>query len=634
MIYLEYTKKLALSAAITLLVSLLGACSKKETFQTLEIESTGKGGEYALALSKGTKMVLSVEQGLSLISESQQVSSFPVYSEYLDTRKNAAGNTTAITINKAHQLVLLDINTSTNSVNVKRSEGFSVPLEGVCLYQPEFEGLQAFLIGEDHMAYQVLIRETEAAVELDLIRTLPMPPGSEFCDVDDQRHHLYVNEEDIGVWQYNARSESMIKRTLVELVGPKGRLVENSGPISVVADSLLLAEKGGNLVHVYSLKEQVQFQQTYQLPKTVVIDGMNANSIESGQSVVSILDEASEQLLKVTLPVAEAKQEKSVVQIEVDAETYPVDKKGDAADDPAVWVHASEPENSRILGTNKKQGLFVYDLQGNLLQSLLVDRVNNVDVRKGFTYQGQAMDIAAASQRDRHAIALFRIDPQSGVVTVAEEIETTLDDVYGMCMSKGTHEEIFVFINDEDGRYEQWQILDTDSGWSGQKVREFSVASQPEGCTVDEKAQRLFVGEEAKGIWTLGAMPNDAIKMEILAEVTETGSGLVADVEGMEIYQTNEMNWLVVSSQGDDSYVIFEAEAPYKQVGKFRLGMNVDLGIDGVSETDGLTVTPVALGKNYPNGILVAQDGRNHMPESNQNFKVVDWRKVQKAMTE
>jgi 3-phytase len=56
--------------------------------------------------------------------------------------------------------------------------------------------------------------------------------------------------------------------------------------------------------------------------------------------------------------------------------------------------------------------------------------------------------------------------------------------------------------------------------------------------------------------------------------------------------------------------------------------MDLTNGIDGVSETDGLTVSAAAL-PGYPQGVLIVQDGRNQLPQQPQNFKVVDWRKVQ-----
>ena len=45
-----------------------------------------------------------------------------------------------------------------------------------------------------------------------------------------------------------------------------------------------------------------------------------------------------------------------------------------AADDPAIWVHQADPAKSRILGTNKKQGMLVYDLQGRQTQLLAAGR--------------------------------------------------------------------------------------------------------------------------------------------------------------------------------------------------------------------------------------------------------------------
>lgn len=626
---LEHVKHKAFTVCMLSSAVFLQACTSVKDVTELATQTLSKSGEHSVQLTAHSHVVVGLESGLRIQTKQNSPKTFNLFSEYLDVREQPQGTYQLLTVNKAHQLALVSLPDVKTVSSVKLSQPLSVPLEGLCMYQPAYEPLQVFLLGEDHIAYQMLVKEQANNLALELIRTLPLPPGAEYCAVDDVNHHLYVNEEDIGVWQYNARSESMIKRELVELLAPNGRLVENSGPIMVAGNSLLLSEKGGNRLHRYTLDDGVTFTQSYQFPQHISNDGMNAHE-HNGTIHLAMLDETSGHLQKSSLPALRASNtKKAVVQLPVDAETKPVDKKGDAADDPAIWVNPNDPERSRILGTNKKQGLFVYDLDGGLLQSLLVDRVNNVDVRSGFTYQGQPMDIAAASQRDRHAIALFKIDPASGNVTVAEEIETTLDDVYGMCMSKGENQEIFVFINDEDGRYEQWQILDTQQGWQGKKVRTFAVASQPEGCTVDERAQRLFVGEEAKGVWTLGAMPNTGTDMHLIAQVD---TDLVADVEGMEIYQTDDINWLVVSSQGDDSYVVYQAEAPYTKVGKFRLGMNAALGIDGASETDGLTVTSANLGGRYPNGIMVAQDGRNHMPEENQNFKLIDWRKVQSAL--
>ena len=87
-------------------------------------------------------------------------------------------------------------------------------------------------------------------------------------------------------------------------------------------------------------------------------------------------------------------------------------------------------------------------------------------------------------------------------------------------------------------------------------------------------------------------------------------------------------NILLVSSQGNDSYVLFQADAPYEYLGRFRIVLNAESGVDGASETDGLTVSSAYLGDKYPQGLVVVQDGRNLLPDNNQNYKIVSWQKI------
>jgi 3-phytase len=112
----------------------------------------------------------------------------------------------------------------------------------------------------------------------------------------------------------------------------------------------------------------------------------------------------------------------------------------------------------------------------------------------------------------------------------------------------------------------------------------------------------------------------------------QAGDVLVADIEGMGIYQGKKSNYLVVSSQGNNSYVILDAIAPYKVRGIIRVDMDAELGIDGVSETDGLEVTHFNLGSDFSEGMLVVQDGHKVMPEAPQNFKYVSWDKIRTAL--
>ena len=316
--------------------------------------------------------------------------------------------------------------------------------------------------------------------------------------------------------------------------------------------------------------------------------------------------------------------------IEPRAQTEPVARQGDAADDPAIWRNPADPTGARILGTNKKQGLLVYDLNGKQLQLLEVGRLNNVDVRQGVTVGGRTLDVAVATQRDDNSVMLFAIDA-GGNVTQVGAFTTGLEEIYGMCLYRPADGGLEAFINDKDGSFLQYRIeAGADGkGMSGKLLRRLKVASQPEGCVVDDRNERLFLGEEKRGVWTVSARGDAPAKLSMIMPV---GPQLVADVEGMGLYHGDKNDYLVVSSQGDNSYLVLDAKAPYRVRGSFRVGYNLAAGIDGTSETDGLEVSSANFGGPYAKGMLVIQDGYKRLPDGPQNFKYVAWDDVAKAL--
>src|SRR5436190_5058681 len=85
---------------------------------------------------------------------------------------------------------------------------------------------------------------------------------------------------------------------------------------------------------------------------------------------------------------------------EARTQTAPVPHRGDAADDPAIWIHPTDPGQSLILGTDKDGGLHVYNMDGSHYQ-LVSDSTapNNVDVLYGFKLGNELADIAVAGVR-------------------------------------------------------------------------------------------------------------------------------------------------------------------------------------------------------------------------------------------
>src|SRR6056300_211779 len=64
------------------------------------------------------------------------------------------------------------------------------------------------------------------------------------------------------------------------------------------------------------------------------------------------------------------------------AETEPVTTSGDAADDPAIVINYSKPQQSIILGTDKRAGVYAYDLSGKKISYAVFCLKKKKDVRQ------------------------------------------------------------------------------------------------------------------------------------------------------------------------------------------------------------------------------------------------------------
>ena len=312
-------------------------------------------------------------------------------------------------------------------------------------------------------------------------------------------------------------------------------------------------------------------------------------------------------------------------------QTRSVGRFGDAADDPAIWVHPRHAMRSRVLGTNKKAGLLVYDLDGREVQSLPVGRVNNVDVRQRVRLGGptdRALDIAVATQRDDHSIVVFEIDPR-GRVHERLRIATGLPDIYGVCLYQPPTGGLEIFVNDKDGRFQRHALVREHRQLASRLQQQFKLDSQPEACVADDRAGQLYIGEEKRGVWV---MPLRAAAAPALTLAVPVGGLLVPDVEGLALHHSATGSHLVISSQGNHSYVVADAAPPYTVRGAFRIGIHAALGIDGTSETDGLEVSAAVGAPRFPGGLLVVQDGHKRLPDGPQNFKYVAWDDVVRAL--
>ncbi len=307
--------------------------------------------------------------------------------------------------------------------------------------------------------------------------------------------------------------------------------------------------------------------------------------------------------------------------IPASVETDPMTGFGDRADDPAIWVSDSDDQPSLILGTNKQEGLHIYDLSGREVQFLDVGMVNNVDVRGRF---------GVASNDELETLSWFNIT-RSADAPVIHLADTPVGktEPYGVCLGQDA-DGLVAATTYKDGIVQFWRAnMDKDAPMSAVLERTVQLPSQLEGCVFDETQDLIFVGEEAFGIWSL-AYRDAAAEAQIVDRI-EDGNGLVEDTEGLSIWWAQNGGYLVASAQEADRYVVYDRLPPHDPRGIFSIATSADGTVDGVTHTDGLDVVSSAL-PGYPSGLLVVQDDANPDSEVDQNFKLVDWRAVMEVL--
>ena len=318
-------------------------------------------------------------------------------------------------------------------------------------------------------------------------------------------------------------------------------------------------------------------------------------------------------------------------------ETEPVISSEDAADDPAIWINNADPKKSLIFGTDKKSGIYVYDLKGNQLSYSNLGKINNIDLRsvKGKLHivtsnrTMSTLDYWIFDEQDLYKY--FKSTPSNSFSeSLTHHHLVTGMSVYGVCMGLINNDLKAVITEEEGKQVQQWDlneqikthVIDITQFEKGKPVE----GNEAEGCVYDDENETIFISREGdKGI--LKAFSVDGFKY--LQDVDSRAGEIEGDPEGVSIYKTsNKDGYLVVSSQGNSTFNLYNRKNPYQYVGTFMiLGAQ---GIDEVRDTDGIDVTSTSL-PGYPKGMMVAQDGFNTNQKGklfNQNFKYISFKDV------
>lgn len=335
-------------------------------------------------------------------------------------------------------------------------------------------------------------------------------------------------------------------------------------------------------------------------------------------------------LLPLIAVCANVHAEVEVISVPAWRETVAAPSTGDAADDPAIWVHPTDPAQSLVIGTNKEGGLLVMDLEGKSLQYLAGTEPNNVDLRSGFPLGGKQVTLVAASDRAKNTIAAWVLDENARLLhPIAVEGCSPGIEVYGFGLYHSAKTGAFhAFITSKNGATEQWQLEDKGDGkaLSARRVREFKLGGQCEGAAADDASGIVYIGEEEGAVWRINAEP-DADAAPVAVDYAQPKGNLVTDIEGIAIGGVDP-GYLVVSCQGNNSFHVYERSAGHKLLGAFRIVAGN--GVDEVTHTDGIELTLSPVGVKLEGGLFVAQDDEDD--SGNQNFKLVPWASIAEAL--
>jgi 3-phytase len=308
------------------------------------------------------------------------------------------------------------------------------------------------------------------------------------------------------------------------------------------------------------------------------------------------------------------------------------------ADDPAIWIHPTDPSKTLVIGTDKgsspNSGLFTWNLDGTENQHLNINRPNNVDVRYGLRLNEQTVDIAAVSLRDNQQVRIYKIDAATrGLSDITTEDNTNVLNQmfplpYGLALYKRqTDGVIFVIVSSRhsDFKNQLWQIRLEDDGngrVKGALVREFGEFSNVvEGMVADDELGYFYAPEEKVGIHKYYA---DPLRGKARLTLLETSDSHLGNYEGLALYKCSDLTgYLLVSRPSLGCIRVYRREGEQGEPHQHLLVTTIRDG--NAVAGDGLEVTNLPNGPSFPYGFLVWQN-----PQTS-SFRLYGWEDIAKS---
>jgi 3-phytase len=302
-------------------------------------------------------------------------------------------------------------------------------------------------------------------------------------------------------------------------------------------------------------------------------------------------------------------------------------------DDPAIWIHPTDPSKSLVIGTDKDEdgALYVFDLEGKIIQKIgNLKRPNNVDIEYGLILNGKKTDIAVASERMTHKLRIFSLPEMKeidngGIEIFMGETGNEFRNLMGISLYKNPkNEKIYAIAGRKngptDGTY-LWQYELSDDGKGKVKAElvrkfgKFSGKKEIEAIAVDDALGYVYYSDENIGVRKYYADPAKGNE-ELALFGTE---GFTDDNEGISIYTIEDgTGYILVSDQQANQFRIFPREGTSSNPHQHDLLKVIKLS---TNESDGSEVSNIALNDTFKSGIFVAMS-------DNKTFHFYKWEDI------
>lgn len=300
-------------------------------------------------------------------------------------------------------------------------------------------------------------------------------------------------------------------------------------------------------------------------------------------------------------------------------------------DDPAIWIHPTDPAKSLVIGTDKDSdgGLYAYNLEGKIItKSESLKRPNNVDIAYGLNIGGIKTDIAVTTERETNKIRIFSLPDlkpidNGGIPVFEGEVEK---DPMGVALyTRPSDKAIFAIVGRKTGpsRSYLWQYLLSDSGKGNVSARvvrkfgSFSGKKEIEAIAVDNELGYVYYCDEQVGIKKYMADPalNNNTEIAFFGQ-----KDFKADHEGIAIYKsTATTGYILVSNQQANTFMVYPREGANGNPNEYPLLAEIPTS---TIECDGADVTNINLGPKFSNGMFVAMS-------NGMTFHFYDWRTIE-----